>query len=153
MRRRTIAPHRTWGGGCVSSAPGGSPMIVCGTMEGSVSASSDHPRCATAGRSGISAMCGTARASHTFIRKVRSIEPRIHGLSPLCGRLPSVDAQIVVRLPAADALMVALPLVAFHLQVIRRIVGAKGLGEHRVPFQVVEGFTQRGGQKANATLP
>jgi hypothetical protein len=69
------------------------------------------------------------------------------------GGFLSVDAEIVVDLPAADALMVALPLVAFHLQVIRRIVGAKSLCDHLVPLQVVEGLAQRGGQKANAALP
>src|SRR5919108_4093933 len=69
------------------------------------------------------------------------------------GGFPSVDAEIVVDLPAADALMVALPLLAFFLQVIRRIVGAEGRCDHLVPFQVVEGLAERGRQKANAALP
>src|SRR5262249_51648153 len=69
------------------------------------------------------------------------------------GGIHSVDAEIVVYLPAANALMVALPLLAFHLQVIRRIVAAEGRCDHLVPCQVGERLAQRGRQKANAALP
>ena len=100
---------------------------------------------------------GPARACRAWLTPRRRQCPwcRRRAQSPRSAswRGPSVDTKIVVRFPAADALMVALPLLAFHLQVIRRIVGAKGLCDHLVPFQVVEGLAQRGGQKANAALP
>ena len=71
MLLTTTALRKPWGNGFAHKTPGALPMIVCVIPVGSVPLCSGLQRYATAARSGISAMSGTAHGLAGYIAKAR----------------------------------------------------------------------------------